>query len=306
MKVCLQSLKGLGILMQLCIRHASRTVKNMNRRNGRQENRSEAQVELGKIIFGNDTVSLYLESYASFAKSRVPAISVVCIKDGMAWPYGMLTVNLSPQGVELEPWQLSIKDWGENGALAQACLASGLFRPMPEKLPLAFGAAPVWHLAAERMPVQVAQEAARLMDWTPTGHQLVELAARSRAPQGGIINLNVEGLCVAVCLDEKADALAMRALWFDGAASRDLVELEPAEVEDAIRSLRFDLAIADVGRIFNGLQTGLSLAERTALVDPALQALMALDMVSERPGEILHQAAGLDTPAAGVRERSGA
>lgn len=230
-------------------------------------------IELGTVELDGVPIRLFFTTYA---RAPVPAIFASSMQDGEEHPYGTLSVNLFGQGLVLPPWLISIKDRDENEDLAQASLGTGLACLTPHRWQLPFGSAAIWRLTPERHSARLVQRIAELMDWIPSGSQLVELGARSRSAQGGIVNLDIEGLSVAVRLDAQADALTMRALWFDGVNSRDLVDLEPEEVAQALESLQFNLTI-DGQRIFNGMRPGLRDQERCAMALEALQALIGLE-----------------------------
>lgn len=243
-------------------------------------------IELARIKVRQRDVMLFLTTYV---KAHVPAIFATISDDGMQCPYGTLSVNLLNQGLELDPWCVSIKDWDGNEDLAQACLESGLFRPTPVRWRLPFGEAPVWSLAAERLPPDTVRQISSLMRWPVSGQHLVELTAR--CAQGAPVNLDIGGLSVAARYVEASDSVAMRALWFDGVASRELVDCEPKEVAEAIGSLRFDLTSQDGERFFNGMRKDLSLQARRALVEPALQALSVAAGPAQQSVEPASQAA---------------
>ena len=67
------------------------------------------------------------------------------LKEGDFWePFCALTVNLPKE--ELNEGEVFIKDWSENERVAQAALASGLFRDTGKLVRTGFVHAPIWEV----------------------------------------------------------------------------------------------------------------------------------------------------------------
>ena len=256
---------------------------------------AEGPIEIANGMLGDEVLRLHLTTYAK-ARS-VPAIFVTIHKDGMAQPYGNLTVNLSSQGATLDPWCVTVKIWGENEDLARACFESGIFDGTPHTWKTPFASAPVWRLAPERLAPDVAVKVALMMHWPVSPMLLIEQAARSVGGQDGRVNLDIKGLSLAVRM--VGETLNMRALGFDGLSSRELVEREPAEVSAAVQALEFNLTIQDRGRIFEGLQDALTLEQRRAL---SLWAVWELAQ-GEAPGAAQADEQGASEETARVLDR---
>lgn len=246
-------------------------------------------IEFARIRTDGLELVLYLSVYA---RSHVPAVFATSMEDGLAYPYGNLSVNLSSQGLVLPPWHISVKTWAENEDLARACQASEVFKRTEQSWAVPFGSAQIWRLAPERMPALAVLQMSRLMRWPLDASLLVELAVRSPSAGAGPVELEMDGLRVRACVSDDSGSLA-----FEPESGGDLSVSEQARLDDALASRCFNLSVPSQGLIYRalGLQR-MPAPIPDALLESAVQALASAQALERRFETTQESAASFSRP----------
>jgi len=200
---------------------------------------------LARATLAGRDVGLYMTRYAS---PSTPVAAVQCFRvdaDGPE-PYGRLTMNAEKPAV---PWTICVKDYAENEALACAAMQTGVFEDLCLPSSAGFAKVQTWRIIPERCHVDALAYAVEHLRWSVTAQQAVESVARSVAAASLDPVILIVGKHTATPLSLRMNvggdgSIAMRALDFDGHASRDLTHAEmKLEVEPALESGNFTLYI---------------------------------------------------------------
>ncbi|HWS26406.1 MAG TPA: hypothetical protein VN259_07485 [Xanthomonadales bacterium] len=245
-------------------------------------------IEFERIRINGLELVLYLSVYA---RSHVPAVFATSMEDGLAYPYGNLSVNLSSQGLVLPPWHISVKTWAENEELARVCQGSEVFERTEQSWALPFGSAQIWRLAPERMRALAVLQISRLMRWPLDARVLVELAARSANAGAGHIELEVQGLRVRACVSGDSGSLV-----FEPERGGDLSVSEQVRLDDALESRCFNLSVPLQGLIYRALGLDRSPPQtHDALLESAVQALASAQALERWP-DVAQESTALARP----------